>query len=410
MRYSFAVLFIFMVLALLACVSVARKSYKKIGGTVALLISMLIPPVIGNLIIILSTEKLLATIGCYIYFIGMDCVIMSLMHFAFEYCVVKWPNHISRYLVCGLVTADMIQYALNPIFGHAFDTEAISVDGRPYYRLVPYWGQTYHRIVVYGILLLIVAIFVYKLVRSARVYTERYAVILITILLTGVWQSYYIFSRTPVEKSMVGYGIFGLLIFYFSLYYRPLTLLDRLLANMASDMQDAIFFYDADGRCIWANRQAINLIDLKDEKFDRSSELLQEMFGQKDDFDDLEWTCSRVIGIGDEAKYYLQTKRTVTDERQHVTGAFLTIRDVTEEQKLLKQERYNATHDSLTDLFTKEYLYECIRKILDENPDRDYMIHYIDILDFKLINDVFGTDFGDKTLKGIASFLREHVP
>ena len=70
MRYAFAVLFIIMVLALLACVSVARRSYKKIGGTVAMLIGMLIPPVIGNLIIILSTAKIPATIGCYIYFIG----------------------------------------------------------------------------------------------------------------------------------------------------------------------------------------------------------------------------------------------------------------------------------------------------------------------------------------------------
>ena len=410
MRYSFAVLFILMVLALLACVSVARRSYKKIGGTVAMLIGMLIPPVIGNLIIILSTAKLPATIGCYIYFIGMDAVIMALMHFTFVYCVVKWPNNVLRYLVYGLVTADVVQYALNPFFGHAFDTEAVIVDDRPYYRLIPYWGQSFHRAVVYGILLLVVVIFFYKLIRSARVYAERYAVILITILITGVWQSYYIFSRTPIEKSMVGYGIFGILIFYFSLYYRPLTLLDRLLANMASDMPDAIFFYDADGRCIWANRQAIDLIDLKDEKFDRSSELLQTMFGQKEDFDELEWSCTRVLGSGEDAKYYYQAKRTVTDERHHVTGAFLSIRDVTEEQKLLKQERYNATHDSLTDLFTKEYLYECIRKILDENPDRDYMIHYIDILDFKLINDVFGTDFGDKTLRGIAAFLREHVP
>ena len=71
---------------------------------------------------------------------------------------------------------------------------------------------------------------------------ERYFVILVTLVLTGGWQSYYIFSRTPVEKSMAGYGIFGLLIFYFALYYRPLSLLDRLLANMASDMPDAIFF------------------------------------------------------------------------------------------------------------------------------------------------------------------------
>ena len=84
MRYAFAVLFIIMVLALLACVSVARRSYKKIGGTVAMLIGMLIPPVIGNLIIILSTAKIPATIGCYIYFLGMDMVMYAVLQSAPE--------------------------------------------------------------------------------------------------------------------------------------------------------------------------------------------------------------------------------------------------------------------------------------------------------------------------------------
>lgn len=410
MRYAFAGLYIVMVLALIACMSVAERSYRKIKGAVLMLLGMLIPPMIGNLIIILSTAKIPATIGCYIYFIGMDAVIMALLHFTFEYCVIARTTKIPLYLVYAALTIDVVQYAMNPIFGHAFDTEPILVDGRPYYRVIPYWGQTYHRIVVYGIFLAVILIFLVKMLRSARVYVERYFVILITMVLTGGWQSYYIFSRTPVEKSMAGYGIFGLLIFYFTLYYRPLTLLDRLLANMASDIPDAIFFYDADGRCIWANKPAIELVGLEDEKFDRSPELLLKKFGKKDDFSDPEWSGVKAVGSGAKASYYYQAKRTVRDEKGHITGSFLTIRDITAEQRLLQQERYNATHDSLTDLFTKEFLFESIRKKLDANPDQDYMIHYIDILDFKLINDVYGTEFGDRTLKKLATFLRDHVP
>ncbi|MBR6255409.1 MAG: EAL domain-containing protein [Clostridiales bacterium] len=410
MRYSFAVLFIAMILALLACTSIARKSYKKIKGAVVMLLVMLIPPLIGNLIIILSTAKIPAMIGCYIYFIGMDSFIMALLFFAFEYCAIRWPSNKLKYLVYGLVTADFIQYALNPFFGQSFDTEPILVDNRNYYRLIPYSGQTYHRVVVYCIFFAVLLIFLIKMIRSSRVYTERYAVILATLLATGAWQSYYIFSRTPVEKSMAGYGIFGILVFYFTLYYRPLTLLDRLLASMASDMPDAIFFYDADGTCIWANKPAIDLVGLKDDKFDKASELLQAKFGKKQDFDKQEWSCNQVVGHGAEAQYYFQSRRTARDEKGRVTGAFLTVRDITREQRLLQQERYNATHDSLTDLFTKEFLYESIRKKLDENPDTEYMIHYIDIQDFKLINDVYGNEFGDRALKSLAKFLRDHVP
>ena len=161
--------------------------------------------------------------------------------------------------------------------------------------------------------------------------------ILITIVITALWQTYYIFSRTPIDRSMTGYGVFGLLIFYFALYYRPLTLLDRLLANMASDMPDAIFFYDADGRCIWANQPAIDLAGIKDEAFDKTSELLTAKFGTKEDFDKSEWECTQVLGSGSAAEYYYQSKRTVRDEKGLVTGSFITIRDITKEQRALQQ-------------------------------------------------------------------------
>ena len=159
MRYAFAGLFIVMIFALLACMSVARRSYRKIKGAVLMLLGMLIPPMLGNLIIILSTVKIPATIGCYVYFIGMDAFIMALLHFTFEYCMIKWPSNIPRYLVYTLITLDVVQYALNPIFGQAFDTEAIQVDGRNYYRLLPYAGQMYHRLVVYGIFITILYYF-----------------------------------------------------------------------------------------------------------------------------------------------------------------------------------------------------------------------------------------------------------
>ncbi len=409
MRYSFAGLFILMVLVIAACISVSRRSDRKIGGAVSMLLAMLIPPIIGNLIIILASTKDTAMIGCYIYFIGMDAVIMALMHFSFCYCVITWPNRFLQYSVYGLITLDVVQLLLNPVFGHAFDTEPILVSGFDYYRLIPYWGQTFHRVVVYGLFSVVLLIFVVKIIRAPRVYVERYSIILAAMVLTGLWQTYYIFSRTPVDRSMAGYGVFGLLIFYFSLYYRPLTLLDRLLANMASEMPDAIFFYDVFGRCIWANRPAIDLVGIKDEKFDSASELLTAKFGKEPRMKDPEWTGTKVLGSGQDARYYYHSKRMVTDEKGKDTGFFLSIRDVTSEQRALQQERYNATHDSLTGLFTKEYLYESIRKKLDANPDEDYLILYIDIVDFKIINDIFGSTFGDRTLRQIAIILRHDL-
>lgn len=46
-----------------------------IAPRVTTLINALLLPVIGNLVIILSGDRILSTLGCLIYFIGMNVVV-----------------------------------------------------------------------------------------------------------------------------------------------------------------------------------------------------------------------------------------------------------------------------------------------------------------------------------------------
>ena len=405
MRYAFSVIYIAMIIVMMVCIPTARKSYKPIGRSVARMQELLVLPIIGNLIIVLSTHKIPAVIGSYIYFIGMDAFIVGLLRFSFDYCVIKWPKKRYRYMVYGIMMIDVINYMVNPIFHNAFDLEPMIVDNYPYYRLVPHAGQAFHRFLVYSVFLAVLVIFVVKMVRSSRIYMERYAIVLATLIATALLQSYFIFSRTPIDRSMAGYGVFGLVIFYFTLYYRPMTLLDRLLANMASDIPDALFFYDAYGRCIWANQPAIDLVSIPEGQFDKASDLLRKKFGDPDNFEDPQWSWNTVLGKGKDAQYHYHAKRIVTDEKGKQTGSFLTIRNTTKEQKALAKERYNATHDTMTDLYTKEHLFQCIRKELDANPEEQYLILHIDVVNFKLVNDIFGKQFGDDVLLSISRLL-----
>ena len=61
--------------------------------------------------------------------------------------------------------------------------------------------------------------------------------------------------------------------------------------------------------------------------------------------------------------------------------------------------------DQLTGLYSREFFYRKVREALDENPDREYIIVCSNIENFKLYNDVFGIDAGDRLLQGIASGL-----
>ena len=406
MRTVLSVVFSILVISLVVCTILTRRSYKDIKNTVAFLIAGLAIPVLGNLIIIITTKQLLATIGYYIYFLGMDTAIIALWDFTYRYCEIKKPHVALRVLICVAFTADVVQYVLNPFFGFTFGTEKTLVEKQIYFRLVPHIGQTYHRIFCYGLFLIALIIFIVKAIKSSKVYAEKYWLIIILLGVTAGIESYYIFSRKPFDMSMIGFGLLGLLIFFFTLHYRPMKLLDRMLAGIASDMPDALFFFDKSGKCIWTNEPGRNLVGISKENYDNVKDNLIYLFGDID-FNSSGWFKRVTLGSGDDEQYTFLSMRSVVDEKGNVTGNYLSIRDITEDQREMKREMYNSTHDSLTGFYTKEYLFEQIDKRLNSDKETDYMIGYMEIANLKMINDVFGSRFADLTIKKAAEFIQE---
>lgn len=403
-RTIFSLIFLGLILALAVCAWIARRSRKSIGASVSLLLISLIPPVAGNLIITISKNPVTADVGRYLYFLGMDLIMFALLRFTFAYCRLSWPSKALRNSIYALLAIDAVQLLCNPFFGHAFGSEVVTVGGAPYYKLVPHLGQSFHRLVDYGIFLAVLVIFILKAIHAPRIYEERYTIVLGAMLLGGCWQSYYIFSGAPVDRSMIGFAIFGLLTFYFSLYYRPLRLLDRMLASIASELPEALFFFDPAGRCIWANAPGMALTELREEDFDAATGRLAERFGDIDRAVD-EWSDDFVFGSGPQALYYALEKRTVRDEQGRPAGSFLSVRDTTEAQRTLAREKYISTHDQLTGLYTRERLYQRTHEVLTAHPDTDYLAVFVDVNEFKLVNDIFGTAFGDFALQNIARWI-----
>ncbi len=71
--------------------------------------------------------------------------------------------------------------------------------------------------------------------------------------------------------------------------------------------------------------------------------------------------------------------------------------------ELDKARRY----DTLTRLYNRNTYYESVRRRLNKNPDRDYVIVCLDIEKFKYINDRFGFAEGDRLLSYIGDKLYE---
>ena len=220
-----------------------------------------------------------------------------------------------------------------------------------------------------------------------------------TMVFTTIWESAYIFSRAPVDRAMVGFGVFGLLIYYLALHYRPLRLLDRILAQMASNLPEALFFFDSSGQCIWANNPGIKLAELDGYNFDPAYLKLREMFGSDFNISDSE---RHSVYSTETKKGYVLQRQLVNDDKGRLIGSFLSVRDNTEEQEALRKEIYKATHDSLTSLHNRAG-YNFLLSTLDLS--NTYLL-VIDVDSFKSINDNYGHEVGDKVLQKVAKTIK----
>ncbi|MBR2794851.1 MAG: bifunctional diguanylate cyclase/phosphodiesterase, partial [Solobacterium sp.] len=122
------------------------------------------------------------------------------------------------------------------------------------------------------------------------------------------------------------------------------------------------------------------------------------------------WKARRILTRDREKKYFALEKQTVRDENGKVAGSFLSVRDETENMLALEKEQYNARHDNLTGLYTREYLYERMHDEMSRHPEISWLVLYLDVNDFKMINDIFGPSYGDFALISIAGMLQEELP
>ncbi len=84
--------------------------------------------------------------------------------------------------------------------------------------------------------------------------------------------------------------------------------------------------------------------------------------------------------------------------------------DVTANKSAELQLRYRADHDMLTGIYNRQAFYDRTEKMLQASPNKPYLLVYWNIDHFKIINDLFGTQTGDRILKTIALNFRRLIP
>lgn len=408
----FSVVFILSAFSLIVCFFLTRKLETAFSPYLKLTQISLFMMVLCHLVIINSQNLYHIKLAYTVFYILMNVMLFLLFEFCRKYTRyrVKLP-WFTKVLYLFLLT-DLISLIVNFTYNHQYIL-------RPFYYMMGnerfvifktkmYFMHYLHLALTYLLLILILTVLVIRLYRTPKLYRTAFIHLSVSISFIIIGDAVWMYSKFPIDFSIVFYTITVILISLYSGSITPRQILYRQLEAVVSNMNDAVRFFDIYGECIYTNKAMNKLIEkytalglnpLGPFKSLESGDYFRKLKNLPDrEFDEDVCNNNRIYN------FHVST-HCLRDEENNFLGAFFIVHDKTKEVEKVNNDLYLAYHDSLTKILNKEGFFESVRTVITNEPDEEYYMVCSDVDNFKLINDNFGHEAGDEFLIRIAEVL-----
>ncbi|MGR9087757.1 MAG: EAL domain-containing protein [Gammaproteobacteria bacterium] len=193
----------------------------------------------------------------------------------------------------------------------------------------------------------------------------------------------------------------------------------RLLLESAGE---GILGIDAEGRCTFVNRAALSMLGYDQEELmgqDTHATVHHsgadgmptpsEQWVVYDAFrDGVPKRSNETFRRKDGSSFPVECSSYPILLDDHINGAVLVFRDATELQALTQNLCYQASHDPLTGLLNRIEFEKRATQLLGEahEDQSEHALSYLDLDQFKIINDTCGHAAGDELLRELGTFLK----
>ncbi len=102
----------------------------------------------------------------------------------------------------------------------------------------------------------------------------------------------------------------------------------------------------------------------------------------------------------------------IRDRIGNIIGSVIVFHDTSKESRLFRQLSYQASHDALTGLINRSEFENRLAGAfdsLDSDPERSSALLYLDLDQFKVVNDTFGHSAGDELLRQLSEILQAQI-
>jgi diguanylate cyclase (GGDEF)-like protein len=224
-------------------------------------------------------------------------------------------------------------------------------------------------------------------------------------------------DRVLLAVAAVLTVVVGLLLHRQRLSGQRLAVERRNLSIAVNNIPQGLVLYDASARIIICNQRYIEMFGLSPEVARQGCTMQRLITHRKEtgSFDgDVDEFCNAIIrnvSLGKATRQLTEAPggRAIEIVNQPLKGGgwVATIEDITERTRADEKIAHMAHYDALTDLpnrvLFRERLEQAVKAI---RPGERLAVMYIDIDEFKSINDALGHPIGDELLKGVADRVR----
>jgi diguanylate cyclase (GGDEF)-like protein/PAS domain S-box-containing protein len=185
--------------------------------------------------------------------------------------------------------------------------------------------------------------------------------------------------------------------------------------DLVETSHDLIWSTDAQGRFTYLNNAAIDIFGLKTDEllghcfFDFEAQLSQvsnrRFLATLKRHGEVKNYVTHLITASGQDRWIGINARLSYDENQHFNCIRGTARDVTEQHLAALRIQQLSQHDMLTDLPNRAYLLQTLESTIGQKQVGALL--FLDIDNFKYVNDNFGHRAGDQLISGVGGVLRE---
>lgn len=344
-----------------------------------------------------------------VYNIFEAMTVMSMLSFVCHYLGNTTVLKKSRIPIWVVAAVDAVLTFLNPFLNFFYFKIDTYVDkyGNCFNKIVDFSVVYFvHTTLISLMTLATLGFLLHRMLTAPKDYFIKYASIFFALVVVFVLSFFYINFSLKFNYALPFYFVEGICVFYYAMLYVPRGLMERLLFFTVASMKDGIISIDIDGKIVHSNKAAHDFCEADVEIVTLEEQVKIWMLKEIEVGSSVHiWETTR--NVNGEKHYYTNEYRKIYDSSSKYIGCFFLIHDRTDEVRKVDAETYRATHDKLTRLYNREFFYEVTDKWLREKPSENYNIVVTDVKNFKIVNDVFGVDVGDKLLIKIAEQTRK---